>query len=223
MVQFNGRDRGPARQQLGGARGELGQALGVQVGPDGQVQPAQLLADGQLVLALLGRGRRPGRAAHPGTGLRWRRPGPRPPGRSRRPEVVPDPAPVGGHEVACAGVAVQHLLLCRRVELGGQPLVGGGQGGFPLADAEPAGGPGRRGCPASGPAWAASSGNAAGRRAGPAAWTRWSPRPGALSPLGRRAADNARRTSRGRRRGGWWRGVRGWAARPERRRRPGRR
>src|SRR5579859_1019564 len=100
---------GPAGQQLGGPRGELGQALGVQAVPDGQVQPPQLLADGQLlgvyrvavggqdawailVLACGGRGQVPGQ--RPAAGVF---------------EVVPEPAPVGGHEVAGAGVAVQRL------------------------------------------------------------------------------------------------------------------
>ena len=43
-------------------------------------------------------------------------------------EVVPDPSAAGGHQVACAGVAVQGLRQVR-AEFGGEPLVRRGQGG----------------------------------------------------------------------------------------------
>ena len=126
----------PQGEEFGGAGGEIGQSFGIKVVPDGQVQPPELLADLELgrihwlavggqdaraVQARAGRGRGEVPGHRSGTGVL---------------EVVPDPAGVGGHQVAGPGVAVQGLAAGAMVEPRGQPGVRRGQGGG-LAGREP--------------------------------------------------------------------------------------
>jgi hypothetical protein len=104
------------------------QAFGVQVVPDGQVQAPELLAGLELggVYRLAVGGQDAAGVQPLAGGRRGYVPGHR--AGAGVLEVVPDPAGIGGHQVARAGVAVQGAG-GKGAEFGLQAGVGGGQGG----------------------------------------------------------------------------------------------